>query len=504
MNYKMRNITHLIYPLLIIAFLVATSSAQHRGDNLAFQGLAFPNESGVKALAMGGAYTSISGDINSIFHNPAGLADIPSVQFSISANKYKKQWRENQVYRTNRFFLNLPFYLEGLYVPNPANNGQWDYDIFNRERDSTYVVQLPDLGHPPFSKEAADWKENANNFLFDQVALAVPFKIGGRQLVVSAAYNRKYDVLDFDRNDTYLDPHIGYDEYGVAERVANDTLHMNWYKFMRRRTGHLRAFTLAAGYNFSKHIKLGLGMNYFAGQTEDAQYLDKVGWFDLVSNNRFRFSYDVFYSHTSGTSKFKATQFNVGTLLKFDHFSMGLDVALPHTLKRTWSYSTTRIDSIIVQSIAPSGEDEMQVPPTYSLGLSFNPIKPFIISFDFESIPYSQAKFQLASNDSTHRNWVDQNTVRFGVEYRPMEWLSLLAGYRNLPAIFVPDGAAFKDRGPAAESYTMGLSLNTGIGRFDIAYEIRILKYYDSYYSNTNYAFESFNNLLVGYTVNLQ
>lgn len=504
MKQKKRNMTRIILPLLCLAALTTSSLAQHRGDDLSFQGLAFPNESGVKALAMGGAYTSISGDINSIFHNPAGLADIPAYQFSMSANKYTKQWRENQVFRTNRFFLTLPFYLEGLYVPDPANNGQWDYDIFNRERDSTYIVQQPKLGNAPFSKEAADWEENANDLLFDHVALAVPIKIGGKHLVVSAAYNRKYDVLDFDRDDTYLDPHIGYDEYGVAERVANDTLHMNWYQFLRRRSGHLRAITIAAGYDFSKHIKLGLSINSFSGQTEDAQYLNKIGWFDLARNNRFRFSYDVSYIHTSGNSKFKANQFNAGAILKFDHFSMGLNVVMPYHLKRTWSYSSVQIDSNTVQSIPTSGVDEMQVPPTYNLGLSFNPIRPFTISFDFESTPYSQAKFELAGNDSTHRNWVDQNTVRFGLEYRPLEWLSVLAGYRNLPSIFVPDGAAFKDRGPAAESYTMGLSLNTGVGRLDIAYEIRILKYYDSYYSNTNYAFESFNNFLLGYTVDLK
>ncbi len=486
--------------LLPALLLTATFGfAQHRGDNLAFQGLSLRNESGVKALAMGGAYTSITGEVASLFYNPAGLADVQKFQLSVSANRYKKLWRENQVFRTNRLFLTLPFYLERLYIPNPENNGQWDYEIFIRERDSSYVVQDPKLGAEPYSSEAAEWEKTTDDFLFDHIAAALPLNVAGKDIVLSAAYHRSYDVLDFDRNDTYLDPHVGYDEYGVAERVSNDTLRMDWYTFQRQRSGTLHSLTAAVAYKVNRNIKLGVGFASMSGETQDAQQLDKVGWFDLTKNNRFRFSYDTLNTSIKGTSKFSATSLNVGTVLTFDHFSFGFNYKAGYTLKRSWQYSTVTTDTLQSLSSSGSGEDKMSVPAGYRLGVTFMPVQQFLISFDYESTPYSRASFSLASNDSTHRDWVDQGIVRFGLEYRPKAWLSLLAGYRNMPTTFVPDGAAFKDRGPAAESFTAGISLRTGSGRLDVAYEIRRLKYYDSYYSNTNYALEAWDNLVIGY-----
>ena len=129
--------------------------AQHRGDNLSFQGLPLQSDIAVKSTAMGGAYTSISGDLNSIYYNPAGLADINEFQISVGANSYSKLWRENQAYRPNRMFWTMAFYLDGLYTPDPANNGIWDYEL---AQDSTYIVNPPQLGKEPFSEEAADWQ----------------------------------------------------------------------------------------------------------------------------------------------------------------------------------------------------------------------------------------------------------------------------------------------------------------------------------------------------------
>ena len=497
----MKTVKRIFAGFLICYLSFAHSGfAQHRGDNLAFQGLAFPNESGVRILAMGGAGNAISGDLAAVFRNPAGLADLDRPALSISANRYQKDWRENQVYRTNRFFLNLPFYLEGLYVPNPENNGQWDYEIFIRERDSTYQVQEPSLGNDPFGPEAADWQESADAVVFDHVAAALPLELGGKSLVVSGAYHRSHDVLDFDRNDTFLDPHPGYDEYGVAERVANDTLRMDWYRFERSRRGKLHSFTAAIAYTAGQRIKLGVGVSSFRGETEDAQILDKVGWFDLARNNRFRFSYDTLFSKIQGVSKFSGTRFSVGTVLSFERFRLGLKLSLPYTIERRWNYETTVRDTLQTLRSSSSGVDRMHVPAEYTLGFSLSPVRQFTFAFDYEARPYGRATFDLAKADSTHRNWVNQNLVRFGVEYRPFEWLALLAGYRELPAAFVPDGAALKDRGPITEGYTVGLSLDTGWGRLDLAYEIRQLKYYDSYYSNTNYVYESFKNLMFGYT----
>ena len=71
---------------------------------------------------------------------------------------------------------------------------------------------------------------------------------------------------------------------------------------------------------------------------------------------------------------------------------------------------------------------------------------------------------------------------------------------QSIPQTFIPDGAAIKDKGPDANSYSVGASINLFFGRIDLAYQLKVLKYYDSYFSNTNYAFEKSSNILIGYT----
>ena len=91
-------------------------------------------------------------------------------------------------------------------------------------------------------------------------------------------------------------------------------------------------------------------------------------------------------------------------------------------------------------------------------------------------------------------------SLRFGIEYRPCRRLVLRAGYKTVNRECVPDGAAFRDRGPEMESYALGAGLYALSGRFDVAYEMRSMKYYDSYYSNTNFVLEKSDLLLFGYT----
>ena len=134
------------------------------------------------------------------------------------------------------------------------------------------------------------------------------------------------------------------------------------------------------------------------------------------------------------------------------------------------------------------------------MGVSLKPHNRFRLAFDLEHRPYSEAEFRLALPDTSHHNWANQTRFRFGVEYKLLDRLSLLGGYRNIPQVFIPDGAADLNKGPIAEIYTLGASVKALFGRFDFVYEYRRLKYYDVYFSNTNWAFESLENFRIGYT----
>ena len=494
----------LITILFVMISIVTSAWAQHRGDNLAFQGLSFQEGNGIKAMAMGGSYTSISGDVNTLFYNPAGLVGIEALEVSIEFNSNNKMWRENQVYRPNRQFVNVGFILDGLYVPKPEYNGMYDHEVFLE--DTTLGVEEPLLAEDYYSAKAADWQRSKNDFDLNNIAIAYPFNLVNRPFVISGAYSKKYQVWDYDRNHTHLFPHPGYTPYeGLFERIVDpvDSTRMYWSDYERERTGKIWNMTVGLATRLYKSVQLGLSMGSFSGETNDAQGLSRVGYFDLVEANTFRFSYDTLATFISGTSEFSATTFKIGLLFESERINIGFNVNPGYTLKRDWSYATVNSTANTSNEVTTSGQDQFKIPASYAAGLSIKPVETLSIAVDMRNTNYSNAKFDFAQGDSTHRGWVNQTIWSFGLDYRPWDWLSLMAGYRYLPQVFVPDGAAIKDRGPVADSYNFGFSLEVFYGRLNVGYEIRRLKYYDSYLSNTNYVLETLDRFLVGYTFSL-
>lgn len=499
---KFRINKEIFIRLFVLIFVSTTGliTAQHRGDNLSFQGLLNTKDFSAKSLAMGNAVTALTGDLSAVFYNPAGLARINKIQVTVNANQYSQEWRESQNYRPDRYFVTLPFYLEGLYIPDPANNGKWDYQIV-QDSSRYYPVSEPKLGVDNYSEEAADWKKNRNELGFTNLAAAIPFTIADKKLVAAISYNVNNNVYDFDRNDTYLDPHVGYFDYGgdISRVDGKKTLDMRWSRFTRERFGSIKNMTGAVSFEIFNNFFVGAGANVMWGETEDYQSLVRVGDFLLSNQQRFKFSYIDASEVTMGTSKYSSTSFNVGAIFELNRVCLGLNLELPYTLNREYNYNKIKSDSLIVTNEF-SGKDEFEFPAIYTIGVSFNPVDDFKIAFDYRHAPYASAKYSIGSNDSTFRKWANQTTLSFGLEFRASKLISLSAGMSTIPQTFIPDGAAIKDKGPAATSYNAGLSLSFFFGRIDFAYQLRILKYYDQYFSNTNYAFNKSENLLIGYT----
>ncbi len=477
--------------------------AQHRGDNLNFQGMDLVNRNGVKAVAMGGAYTSISGELDAFFWNPAGLIGLSGFQVSANFKSNDRLWRESQDYRPNRQVVTMSFILDGLYRPNPEFNGWIDNEAFFE--DSTYIVNEPLLGKNSYSEEAADWQKKLDDSGLNNFAAAFPFTVSGRPFVISAGLSRRLNVMNYDRNQTNLTPHPAFDGYNdLPGRVtgAEDSVRIVWSDYERQRTGPLHNFSAALSFGLNDNINFGISINRLSGNTDEFQTLNRIGNFDLVDGIQiFRFSYDTLNVQMTGTSDFSATNVSFGTILKLGKLSLGANLTPGYTITRDWKYTMKTATADSSGSESMSGKDEFKTPFSFNLGASINPHKNFRIAFDIEHRPYGNADFSITREDDVPRNWADQTSIRAGVEFKPIQSLSLLAGYRDIPQVFIPDGAADHERGPEAEYYTLGASLNVPFARLDFAYEIGKLRYYDSYFSNTNFAFERSKNLLFGITL---
>jgi len=464
--------------------------AQNRGNDLLFQGWADLHDTSPRALAMGGAYSAMSGMVDVMNHNPAGLANVSKMQISLGGDLLNRKWTENQVYYPNRLFYTLPFYLEHLYIPDPANNGKRDHLVFYQGLlDTAYVVALPDTGLEPYSDAAADWLVRERSANLAHLQIAYPFKIGGKNLVVALACNTDLRLSDYDRNDTYLDPHLGYIEYNMPRIVTGlDTITMNWSVFRRKRAGQVREYQVALALHQSQRVQFGFSLSYLTGRTRDEQHLDKVGYFQLFDQNDFAFSYDTLNLAITGKSTFSAVQTNLGTQLVFEAFSVGLNLHLPYTVERRAAYTQTVNDTAGTRRSSLHRTDKLRIPLGYTCGVSFRPAAKFIFNLDYAVNRYSQAEWRLDS-DTTYRRWVDQTILAFGIQYAPFTSVALRGGYRLVPQVYVPDGAAFRDRGPSAHSWTLGMGLKFGqYGCLDLAWEQRTLKYFEQYFSNVNYS----------------
>ena len=244
---------------------------------------------------------------------------------------------------------------------------------------------------------------------------------------------------------------------------------------------------------------MGLSVDIYSGETDDILQLDQVGHFGLFDANEFFFSYDTLNTVIKGTSDLSATKLNLGFIYNFDNLDIGLKIQLPYTLERKWSYEQTITDTSGVTSNSISGTDKIDFPAVFTFGLNIRPIEKLAVSFDYEYAPYEDAEFSFASSDSLKPTWVNQTILRFGIRYQLFDFITILGGYRYTPQVFVPDGSAERDKGPAATSYSMGLAFTVleKIG-LNAAYEMKKLRYYDQYFSNTNYVTENVDRFMVG------
>ncbi|KAA3658466.1 MAG: hypothetical protein DWQ10_11130, partial [Calditrichaeota bacterium] len=99
------------------------------------------------------------------------------------------------------------------------------------------------------------------------------------------------------------------------------------------------------------------------------------------------------------------------------------------------------------------------------------------------------------------QKWADKTSWGLGVQYDVTSNFALLGGYRIEPQVFIPDGSADLENGPDAEAYSLGASLTVSKIRLDFAWQRSKMQYFDAYFSNTNFAYESQDRLLSGVTL---
>ena len=513
-NYRYTKIGLLTACLLTIVH--SDIQAQHNGDPLFYQGVITQNAPGVRSAAYGNAYTSRSNDLNEMFHNPAGLADISSIQISVAADYKTYLERDNQNFYPGNEYFNTSLYMEHLVNPDPAWDGLWSdslglitYDSLGNPIGQYWNMERflrPVQGKDEYSEEAADHQEKYSRTTLDHITAAYPFRLAGKNFVAAASWYRNLDGYDYDWNGSHLDPHWGTST--IIQAKAGDTTRTNWSEFNRTRTGGIYSLTAALAMNWEEYLNAGVRINYTSGETDDRQSLERIGYFlTLHQLTDWSFSYDSYQIMTTGSSKFSALDIAIGAQYISEFLNLGVNIRLPYTMERNWQYRTQITQQGINTSSDSSGTDKISLPAAYTLGLTIKPGNGLIFSIDVETAKLSAAEYERESGSgdslTVYSKLADHYALRFGLEYQATENFSLLAGYQTRNAPFIPYGAAIRDEGPPSYSYSFGASFSHGMHRFDVAYTYYQLKYYDAYMTNRNFSLESYQRIQLGYTISL-
>lgn len=113
------------------------------------------------------------------------------------------------------------------------------------------------------------------------------------------------------------------------------------------------------------------------------------------------------------------------------------------------------------------------IPPNYDLGFAFQPNQSLILSFDFQTVQYSQIKSMANSsamptaptmglNYGMGFGWNDVHVLKFGTQWRYNDIWTFRAGYSHSDQAFGSSQALMNILAPAVvrEHYTAGLSTN--------------------------------------------
>ena len=152
--------------------------------------------------------------------------------------------------------------------------------------------------------------------------------------------------------------------------------------------------TMGVGYDYSDNISVGFRFESLKAYSEDSQFLDRIGYFQLADQNEFSFSYDTLLSTITGKSVFKATRFTMGLIIQREIISMGLSLTAPSTISRTWDYDyfiSTQDTSSNYKPDLGEKTDNLNLPGQLTFSLGFEPRSSLSFFCDIDYSPFSKS-----------------------------------------------------------------------------------------------------------------
>ena len=480
-NYKLLT-------AIVLSLFVATLSAQTYEDILRYSQ---PQYSGTaRSMAMGSAFGSLGGDFSAIGINPAGIAVYRSSEFSftpsLSLNSTKSDFNQNStIDNKTSFILNQIGYV-GTYRPM-------------REVKKGIVSTHFAIGY-----------NRNNNFNYKSMALSPESDFSLTDVFRDDAYGYARDILANHSDLTALAYNayiLGYEGQDSENKEVYTAYLSPENKVNQIRSldkdGNSSEINISGGFNISNILLVGASLNFAS-----LRYKENFDYIEEFSPNNGTPLYDVFNHYTINNHldvSGSGINLKLGIILKpTNQLRVGIAYHTPTWYDVEEKYGVN-IDATFFNSIDGSNNTyantkgnfdyKMSTPDKVVGSISYILGKIAILSFDYERVSYSKAKFKATQNEDIiffndqnkqiKSNLKNTNNYRAGVEVRINPSFSLRGGYSFQPS-------AYKQ----ASKYYEYQNISGGFGYrnknyfIDIAYQ---LSKYDSdhvWYPDVNAQFD--------------
>jgi len=454
--------------ILLLGLSVKTLAQGVRFDQpLTMQGLDKNAVQSAASRAMGQTTIGMTGDASLMFTNPAALQSLNCLQISVGNTYHLLNESQTQQYGPSKYYGNFSLLMEGLtnLIPDPV------YDSAG-----TYTGR--DTVQRPYDNIGPNWSRKKNKNLPYSAIAAMPFTVGNYKVVAGLGAVQYADLNYYYQNNNVLSPAINIQRPYPVKLVTNDSSYVpvQWYQNIRDRAGEVYGYGAAVSVGVNENLSVGLSGMLIKGSTDDFE--SQVGRGRMIFYSTYFRLDSVDYRKTkTGTSDYSGAEFNISASYKTKNITIGFSVKPPSSITRDYNYTYVNDSMKVSKSSVVSGSDKIKLPWRGSIGLSVSVLSNLRAAIEYELRPMAKADYESGGN--TTSPWKSSQLFHMGVEYSPLEWLTVRGGYRDQAEVYEPEGNPFEGDPVSSTVISAGLGLKYQSFILNLTYEYVNVKFDD-------------------------
>lgn len=509
----------IILMIAFAGFMVATTEAQTVYDaaNIAEKDL----NGTARFVGMGGAMGALGGDISTIGTNPAGIG----------------------IYRSNDVMLTFGYSTTGTesnYLGNKfeSNKNRWNFDnagfVIASKIGNMTALRYVNFGFN-YHRSKSFYKNMTMQGLLGSFGDQFVSQVRSMSQQANAAeeyvYNRFKEHLNFGSKDIFTDPDAGWlGALGSQGALFKEDLSVNpnhYFPvvpdevdgyFLSRERGGIDQYDFNISFNVNDRVYLGLtigayGVDYNKYSFYDEDYGNGEGY-SLESFNRISGSgFDVKFGAI--IRPFETSPLRIGLAVHTPTFYNLTYTTGAYLNSDVYVDGQEQTTNFQVDTYAALGDRDMdrdfklRTPWVFNASLGYTVGNYLALGAEYEYEDYSSMKFKYPEGDEMEfeNNEVDLclkgvNTLRLGLEWKPISAFALRAGYNYSTAAFkedalkvLPSNSINTDtdfaNSQTKNTFTLGIGYRGSMFYADLAYKFDMYKsdfypFYNDFYSESN------------------